>query len=345
MWAEDEYCGFEKMGYDRFGGKNTGHLPLAELGFLSFLMGDDAKPETIPPTEANFLRYALKKGLQQQEELGANSFKFGLISSTDTHIAAPGLTMEKNHPGHGGAGMGARDGVPLGLPDELEYSPGGLAVLYAEENTRDSLFAAMRRREAYATSGTRPIVRFFGGWDYPASACESADMVATGYAQGVPMGSDLTPRPAAGENPRFIVSASMDNGTEEYPGSPLERVQVVKGWYTDGELHEQVLDVAGGDRTASVDLATCEQSGSGHAQLCTVWEDSAFDPDAQAFYYTRVLETPSCRWSQRICAQAKVQCDDPATIPEGMDNCCAPEHRKVIRERAWSSPIWYTPPT
>jgi hypothetical protein len=76
-----------------------------------------------------------------------------------------------------------------------------------------------------------------------------------------------------------------------------------------------------------------------------VWEDSAFDPDAQAFYYTRVLETPSCRWSQRICAQAKVQCDDPATIPEGMDNCCAPEHRKVIRERAWSSPIWYTPPT
>ena len=345
IWSEDEYCGFEKMGYDRFGGKNTGDLPLAELGVFSFFLGDEMTPETVPPTEANFLRYALKKGLKQQEELGANSFKFGLISSTDTHIAAPGLTMEKNHPGHGGAGMGARDGVPIGLPDELEYSPGGLAVLYAEENTRDSLFAAMRRREAYATSGTRPIVRFFGGWDYPAETCESADMVATGYAGGVPMGGDLAARPGESGNPRFILSASMDNGTPEYPGSPLDRIQLIKGWYEDGELYEKVLDVAGGDREASVDLQTCEQSGSGHAQLCTVWEDTDFDAGSQAFYYTRVLETPSCRWSQRICAEANVQCDDPSSIPEGMENCCAPEHRKVIKERAWSSPIWYTPPT
>jgi hypothetical protein len=342
VWSEDEYCDFEKMGYDRFGGKNTGQLQFAALGWLSPVLGEDILPVTVPPGENNFLRYALKKGLQQQAELGVNSFKFGLISSTDTHIAAPGLTMEKNHPGHGGAGMGARDGVPAGLPDELEYGPGGLAVLYAEENSRDSLFAAMQRREAYATSGTRPILRFFGGWDYPDDLCAADDMVEQGYAGGVPMGGDLLPD-TTGRSPRFLVSASMDNGTAEYPGSPLQRIQVIKGWYENEELQEQVLDVAGGDNSASVDINTCEQSGSGHSQLCSVWEDKDFNADAQAFYYTRVLENPSCRWSQRICADAGVRCDIPQSIPEGMENCCAPEHKKVIQDRAWSSPIWYTP--
>ena len=342
-WSEDEYCNFELMGYDRFGGKNTGAVQFAALSWLSPLLGEDMIPSTKPPTETNFLRYALKKGLQQQAELGANSFKFGLISSTDTHIAAPGLTMEKNHPGHGGAGMGAREGVPKGLPDELEYNPGGLAVLYAEENSRDALFAAMQRREAYATSGTRPELRFFGGWDYPDDLCEAGDMVAQGYAGGVPMGGDL-PAGATGRAPRFLISASMDSGTPEYPGSPLQRIQVIKGWYEDGELREQVLDVAGGDNAASVDINTCEPSGRGHRQLCNVWQDNQFNPDTQAFYYTRVLENPSCRWSQRICANAGVRCDNPQSIPEGMENCCAPEHQKVIQERAWSSPIWYTPP-
>ncbi|MDX1735517.1 MAG: DUF3604 domain-containing protein [Halioglobus sp.] len=342
-WSEDEFCAFEKMGYDRFGGKNTGQVRFTDYAWLTPLMGDRI-PETVPPTEGNFLRYALKKGLQQQAELGVNSFKYGLISSTDTHIAAPGLTMEKNHPGHGGAGMGARDGVPLGLPDELEFGPGGLAVLYAEENSRDALFAAMQRREAYATSGTRPGLRFFGGWEYGDDLCAASDMVARGYAGGVPMGGDLPPAPAADAAPRFVISASMDSGTTQYPGSPLQRIQLVKGWYDDGELHEQVMDVAGGPNDAWVDIYSCEQSGSGHSQLCTVWEDNDFDPDAQAFYYARVLENPSCRWSQRICADAGVRCDDPGTIPEGMDNCCSGEHRKVIQERAWTSPVWYTPP-
>jgi hypothetical protein len=344
-WSEDEYCNFELMGYDRFGGKNTGVLRFASFDWLSPVLGEDTIPVTAPPAESNFLRYALKKGLQQQAELGANSFKFGLISSTDTHIAAPGLTMEKNHPGHGGAGMGARDGVPAGLPDELEYNPGGLAVLYAEENSRDALFAAMQRREAYATSGTRPVLRFFGGWDYPDDLCEAGDMVAQGYAGGVPMGGDLPVVSAPERSPRFLISASMDNGSVDYPGSPLQRMQVIKGWYENDELREQVLDVAGGDNNASVDINTCEPSGSGHSQLCSVWQDNNFNPNAPAFYYTRVLENPSCRWSQRICADAGVRCDDPQSIPEGMENCCAPEHQKVIQERAWSSPIWYTPPT
>jgi hypothetical protein len=342
-WSEDEYCGFEKMGYDSFGGKNTGMAEGGAMDWLQIFVDEDALPITKLPDETNFLRYGLKKGLQQQEELGVNSFKFGLISSTDTHIAAPGLAMEKNHPGHGGAGMGAGEGVPQGLPDELEYGPGGLAVLYAEENSRDSLFAAMQRREAYATSGTRPILRFFGGWDYAADACNKPDMVKQGYAGGVPMGGDLSAPTAQDASPKFIVSAVADAGTPDYPGNPLQRIQVIKGWYEDGELKESVLDVAGGDNNASVDINTCETRGSGHAQLCTVWQDHDFNPGAPAFYYTRVLENPSCRWSQRICADAGVRCEDPATIPEGMESCCSVDHKKVIQERAWSSPIWYTP--
>lgn len=339
VWIEDEYCNFEKMGYDSFGGKDSG----SKLDWLQAIIPDDKLTKATPPEESNFIRYALKKGLQQQQELGVNSFKYGLIASTDTHIAAPGLTMEKNHPGHGGAGMGAADGLPQGLPDELEYGPGGLAVLYAEENTRDSLFAAMQRREAYATSGTRPVLRFFGGWNYQQDTCNASDMVAQGYAGGVPMGGDLPPLPDTDSMPRFIVSALQDTGTAQYPGNALQRMQIIKGWYENGNLHEKVLDIAGGDTNASVDLNTCETVGDGHHQLCSVWQDDDFNPQAQAFYYTRILENPSCRWSQRICADAGVQCDNPSTVIEGMENCCSPQHQKTIQERAWSSPIWYTP--
>ncbi len=342
-WSEDEYCNFEKLEYDSFGGKNTGTPGGIDAKWLTLLVDDEDLPQTKRPDENNFLRYALKKGLQQQAELGVNSFKYGLVSATDTHIAAPGLTMEKNHPGHGGAGMGSRDELPKGLPDELEYGPGGLAVLYAEENTRDSLFAAMQRREAYATSGTRPVLRFFGGWDYAEDTCAASDMVARGYAGGVPMGGDLPAPGTPDATPRFIVSAMADNGTAEYPGNPLQRIQLIKGWYEGGELRERVMDVAGGDNNASVDTNTCATSGAGHAQLCTVWQDNDFNPQAQAFYYTRVLENPSCRWSQQICVSAGVRCDDPATITEGMENCCSEGHQKVIQERAWSSPIWFTP--
>lgn len=341
-WVADEFCDFEKMGYDTFGGKNTGIAADGALEWMSWFVDSEALPTTQLPDETNFLRFGLKKGLQQQAELGANSFKFGVIGSTDTHIAAPGLTMEKNHPGHGGAGMGSRDGVPKGLPDELEYGPGGLAVLYAEENTRDSLFAAMQRREAYATSGTRPVIRFFGGWDYAENLCEADDLLEQGYAAGVPMGGDLPPRQSA-TSPVFVATALADAGTSEYPGSDLQRIQVVKGWHKNGQLEEKVLDIAGGPNDASVDLDSCEQTGSGHKQLCAVWTDKEFEADAEAFYYIRVLENPSCRWSQQICAAAGVQCDKPETVSDELQNCCATEHKKTIQERAWSSPIWYSP--
>jgi hypothetical protein len=338
-WSEDEFCGFEKLGYDSFGGKNTGAAADGRLGWIAMFTPEDSVPETRLPGPDNYLRWGLKKGLRQQAELGANSFRVGVIASTDTHIAAPGLTRERDHPGHGGAGMGAGEGVPAGLPDELEYGPGGLAVLWAEENTRDALFAAMRRREAYGTSGTRPLLRFFGGWEYAESLCESPEMVAQAYAGGVPMGGELSGGPGViGGGPRFLVSAVQDAAS-----APLQRVQIVKGWYRDEQLQEQVLDVAGGANNASVDLQSCQRTGSGHAGLCTVWEDKNFDPDAPAFYYARVLENPSCRWSQYVCNAAGVRCDDPASIDAGLAGCCAATHQPVQQERAWSSPIWYTP--
>ena len=202
----------------------------------------------------------------------------------------------------------------------------------------------MRRREAYGTSGTRPIVRVFGGWEYAEDLCASPDLVAKGYSGGVPMGGDLPYAPKGRESgPRFVFSAQADAGTPDYPGTPLQRIQVVKGWYEDGELHEQVLDVAGGANGASVDTATCEQSGPGHEQLCAVWEDENFNPEATAFYYARVLENPSCRWSQQICITEQVDCENPESLPDGLKGCCSDEHRKTVQERAWSSPIWYSP--
>ena len=336
VWAGDEFCNEEKFIYDTFGGKPTGvneWIPDWLRGSLGGMV-----PPTEKPTENNFVRWALKEGLRQQEELGVNSLKFGLTAATDTHIAAPGLTQERGHPGHGGAGRGAKEAV-VGLPDELENGPGGLTVLWAEENTRESLFAAMQRKEAYATSGTRPTLRFFGGQEIESDLCGKEDMVARAYEQGVPMGGDLSSETTA---PRFLVAVSQDGGTADFPGAPLQRVQIVKGWYKDGEVHEQVLDVAGGANDASVDLATCERKGEGHAQLCSVWEDADFDPKANAFYYARALENPSCRWSQYLCNDAGVDCADPSTIGEGFEDCCVAEHQRTVQERAWSSPIWYT---
>ncbi|MEZ5501492.1 MAG: DUF3604 domain-containing protein [Halioglobus sp.] len=317
-WSEDEFCDFELLGYDRFGGKNTGALRFATLEWLSPVLGSDLIPATTPPAEANFLRYALEKGLRQQAELGVNSFKFGLIGSTDTHIAAPGRTMEKNHPGHGGAGMGARDGVPTGLPDELEYNPGGLAVLYAEENSRDALFAAMQRREAYATSGTRPELRLFGGWDYPDDLCAADDMVARGYAGGVPMGGDLPPADGPDRAPRFLVSATMDAGTREYPGSPLQRIQLIKGWYADGELHQ---------------TAGCGRRRQRRQQRISILREPAWRPrpvvhrggTRTSIRPRRLFTTPAYHWKTRAVAGASASAPRPG---------CARRIRRAF-PRAW----------
>jgi hypothetical protein len=186
------------------------------------------------------------------------------------------------------------------------------------------------------------VVRFFGGFELPADLCDSDRFAEIGYRVGVPMGSDLPP--ARGGAPRFAISALRDPGTDLRPGTPLERIQIVKGWVEDGEARELVYDVAGSAESgASVDLATCETSGPGAEHLCAVWSDPDFDPSEPAFYYARVLENPTCRWSQYVCNAQGVDCSDPDRVAEDLRACCAEDHQRSIQERAWTSPIWYTP--
>jgi len=315
----DEACGFEKT-------PDTAN-PLVD---------EDAAYEAI-----DFVRHALKRGLALGQTLGTNPLDFGVIASTDTHLGTPGLVRERGYPGHGGAGLPASEDTPPGLPDYLSLNPGGLAVLWAEENSRDALFEAMLRKEAYGTSGTRPTLRFFGGWAYAPEACQAPDPAAPGYAGGVPMGSELGPAPSPGDAPGFLVAALRD---ADPISAPLQRIEIVKGWLEDGALHERVVLVAGGPNDADVDLATCERRGGGAAELCSVWQDPDFDPVSPAFYYARVLENPSCRWSQWACIEAGVDCNEPASVGAGFEPCCSEAHQPTIRERAWSSPIWYTPP-
>ena len=323
----DEACSFEKLPYDSFAGVPR----FAATG----------RPD--PGNRASMVREALKKGLLLAQELGVNPLQYGIIASTDTHLGTPGLADEDLAVGHGGAGISPTGDAPPHLPDNIEFNPGGLAVLWAEENSRDALFAAMQRREAYGTSGTRPVVRFFGGWEYQPDLCSAPDFAARGYAGGVPMGGELRPRPGGVSAPAFAVWVLQDPGSADAPGTPLQRVQIVKGWVEGGEAREKVHDVAGGETGATVDLATCETRGGGAASLCTLWRDPDFDPEQRAFYYARVLENPACRWSQRLCVDAGVDCARPETYLPNFAGCCLPTHQPTVQERAWTSPIWYTP--
>ena len=222
---------------------------------------------------------------------------------------------------------------------------GGLAVLWAEENSRESLFAAMRRREAYGTSGPRIALRFFAGFGLPDDLCASPDFASLGYAAGVPMGGDLVRRPGDPETaPRFAVAALRDPGAPGQPGVPLERIQIVKGWIEDGTPREAVYDVAG-EPVPGSDLATCEPPRAGRDQLCSVFTDPDFDAGERAYWYARVLEPETCRWHWRTCRANGVDCSAPGGPGEGFEACCDPEVPKTVRERAWSSPIWYTPPS
>jgi hypothetical protein len=317
----DELCAFEQLPEDNIAG-----------------FDNPPRPDT------GFFRQALLDGLSLQRAQGVNPYTIGVIASTDTHLGTPGAADEDRFLGHGGAGTPAAEEVPAGLPDKLEYNPGGLAVVWAEENTRGAVFDALKRRETYATSGPRIISRFFGGVELDSALCESADPVAAAYAQGVPMGGTLTGDQVS-QGISFLAMATQDAGTADGAGMPLQRLQLVKGWLDEsGQQRERVVDVAGSeDNGASVDTRTCATSSAGHADLCTVWRDPDFDPAVPAFYYLRVLENPSCRWSQRLCVAAAVDCAAPETIKPGYEACCSADHRPVIQERAWTSPIWYQP--
>ncbi len=322
--SEDELCGFEL-------------LPFSAMDQFPF----ESWWRPAPPRA--YVREALGEGLVQEARLGVNPFRFGLIGATDTHLGTPGLAGEEGYPGHAAGGDTNRTEIPV-VPDRLYFNPGGLAGLWAEENARDALFDAMHRREAWATSGPRITVRFFGGWAYPEDLCTRPDFVATGYAGGVPMGGVLDAPPGDAGAPRFAIWALRDPGAEGSPGTQLQRLQIVKLWLEDGVARERVLDVAGDARNgADVAPETCTPRGPGFDTLCTLWSDPDFDPTVPALWYVRVLENPSCRWSAHVCRANGVRCQVPDAVPAALRYCCQPRVPGTIQERAWTSPIWYTP--
>ena len=351
--TEDELCDFEQVAADN----------LSMLGSVEGKVRTEraAMVEVDDFASRNMIRNVLKDGLALQQSTGDNPFVMGFIGSTDTHSAAPGAAEEDNYIGH----LGRRDSEYRNVQDHFFSNPGGHAVVWAEENSRDAIFSGMKRRETYATSGTRPIVRFFGGADIEAGLCEDSNMVARAYAQGVPMGGDIYAE-AGDAAPRFLVSATKDSGTATSPGYDLQRVQIIKGWVdAGGATHEKVYDVAGdANNGATVDTESCAPIGTGFSQLCTVWSDPEFDASQNAFYYVRALENPSCRWSTLQCQAVGVNpfsdsCAEQAeqanavSHKEGANGdvwgkCCInpeeqPFYTPVIQERAWTSPIWYHP--
>jgi hypothetical protein len=293
----------------------------------------------------SYVRYALTAGLAEEQKLGINPFKLGIIASTDTHIGAPGAVTEKGYAGSHGNDRSMSDRLldKIEVPGDIatgspvRYNPGGIAGIYAHENSRSALFDAMRRRETFGTSGPRIEPRFFAGWELDADLCNSADYLAKAYSQAVPMGSDLPTADSgtAQRSPVFLVSANRDAREQ---GNLLQRIQIIKGWTdSDGGTHQVVFDVAGASPgEAQVDPDTCKVSGRGFSQLCASWEDPDFDPQQSAVYYARVLENPSCRWSHYDCL----------SLPEDQrpPSCTDPALPWQIQERAWTSPIWYSAP-
>ncbi len=346
--TEDELCDFEQVEADN-------------LSMLGTLYGEVRTDEArAVPLEKfgrrNMVRNTLKDGLALQATTGINPFMLGFIGSTDTHSASPGGAEENNYTGH----LGRRDAGYRNVQDHFFDNPGGLAVVWAEENSRDAIFAGMRRRESYATSGTRPVVRFFAGTEIADDLCADPQMVTKAYQAGIPMGGQLT---APETSPGFLVSAARDPGSPGNPGLDLQKVQIIKGWLDIGGVtHEEVFNVAGStDNTAGVDTESCLPTGTGHKNLCTVWRDPQYNSNESAFYYVRVLENPSCRWSTLQCQAAGVNpfaenCAEQAehqtaklqgkgAIGDVFGRCCLdpatePFYSPTIQERAWTSPIW-----
>ena len=290
-----------------------------------------------------YAREALKNGLALEKRLGTNPYKFGMVGSTDSHTGLA-TTQEDNFFGkHAGAEpKPSRMEHPF-LENEKGSIMGwgmvssGLAAVYARENTREAIFDAMARKEVYATTGSRMMVRFFGGWDFTELDMSSRNPAFAGYEKGVPMGGDLLPRSGDGA-PTFMVYALKDpiNGN-------LDRIQIIKGWLDDsGDTQEKVYDVVwSGDRSPGADgklppvgntvnAATANFTNTiGASELATVWTDPDFDSEQRAFYYARVIEIPTPRWSTIEAFRFDM------SIPEG-----APVS---TQERAYTSPIWYTP--
>lgn len=352
----DEQCAFEILD-----GKSLG----SASGVGS---GDDTggAPSNWGPRA--YVRNVWKDGLEYAARRtfdGINPFKMGVVAASDSHTGVMGWHPETAEwPGH----LGIDDAYPMSRASTIQNSTGGPSVVWAEENTRDSIFEALKRKETYGTSGPHIIARFFGGWNFPADAC-GKDFVELGYKNGVPMGGDLPARTAReGGGPTFVAAAWWD----EKLGTKLQQIQIVKGWVdAAGNAQEKVFTVAGDPGSAlnpEVDPATCKaRPEAGAKRLCTVWRDPSFDAGQYAFYYARVLEEPVCRYSTLWCRKwigvdpldtAKCSADlaalgssskteDKLKASQGA-MCCSNQTtstfvQPIIQERAWTSPIWYEP--
>jgi hypothetical protein len=318
----DEFANFERW--------DKGNLELSVL----------KKPEML---EFEYARSALKNGLKMEAELGVNPYKFGLVGSTDTHTALATADADNFF---GKASMSepsadraihpfikTKNATIMGW----EQTASGYAAVWAKENTRESLFDAMKRKEVYATTGPRMIVRFFGGWEFEDKDAQERMPARIGYTKGVPMGGDLRAAPT-GKSPIFLVAALKDP-----IGANLDRIQIIKGWVDKaGKTQEKVYDVVwSGDRKPgsdgklplvgnTVDVPNASYTNSiGATELIKVWKDPEFDPALRAFYYVRVIEIPTPRWTAYDAKYFGV------TMPK--------EVPMTTTERAYTSPIWYTP--
>jgi len=300
-------------------------------------------PKTPGMIQYEYLREALKNGLKVEQDLGANPFKYGMAGGTDAHngltAAAEDNFFAKFVSAEPRADRWNEDALKFGdrVVKGWEMTAAGYTAVWATGNTRAELWDAMKRRETYGTSGPHMVVRFFGGYDFTAADISRSPAVA-GYAKGVPMGADLPPAPP-GKAPSFLLAALKDPKTGN-----LDRIQVIKGWVDkDGKTHEKIFDVVWSDTQrrkivagkltpvgSTVDVARATWTNSiGAPELIGVWKDPEFDPSVRAFYYLRVLEIPTPRWTAYDAAYFKVKM--AANVP------------MITQERAFTSPIWYTP--
>jgi hypothetical protein len=291
-----------------------------------------------------YAREALKRGLVLESKRGTNPYKFGMIGSTDSHTSLATAEEDNFFGKHPGAEpkkgrlehpfMKTDKGTILGW----QMVASGLAAVWATENTREAIFDAMQRKEVYATTGPRMSVRMFGGWDFTENDLNSRMPAVVGYEKGSPMGGDLRVMPKDAKAPSFMVFALRDP-----IGANLDRIQIVKGWLDKkGKTHEKVYDVVWSDDRKpdangklpavgnTVDVANANWINSiGASELATLWTDPSFDPKQKAFYYTRVIEIPTPRWSTYDAFRFGTK------LPEGVPTS--------TQERAYSSPIWFTP--
>ena len=317
-----------------YGTWDKGNLNLSEL-----------KTNAMLPFE--YGRSALKVGLFLENKIGVNPYKFGMIGSTDSHTSLVAVEEENFFGKHSGTEPGPERwshpaiAAPDGSAEFMgwEQVSSGYAAVWATENTRQAVFDAMMRREVFATTGSRMAVRFFGGWDFVAADALSRLPAETGYSKGVPMGGDLSSAPA-GKAPSFLVAAMKD----PLSGN-LDRVQIIKGWLdTNGEPQEKVYDVVWGDAETrrpgadgkvpavgnTVEVATATWANTiGDPELIAVWVDPEFDPSVRSFYYARVIEIPTPRWTAYDAVRFGIE--------------MGPEVPMTTQERAYTSPIWYTP--